>query len=113
MCLIVFVVYCFCGVIQYGGGRGGNNTSGEDIDMHRVVSIRIQHDVSISRKNLSQRVHLLYFLLLLIGEKGFGYAGSSFHRVIPGFMCQGGDFTNHNGKYNMMSRVLFVCDVYM
>ncbi|MFE4518942.1 peptidylprolyl isomerase [Kitasatospora sp. NPDC056783] len=71
------------------------------------MSSNVFFDITINDEPAGRIVFKLYddvvpktarnFRELATGQNGFGYEGSGFHRVIPAFMLQGGDFTNHNG----------------
>ncbi|KAL4264126.1 Peptidyl-prolyl cis-trans isomerase [Pleurotus pulmonarius] len=77
------------------------------VKLAQICLSNIFFDIAINEKKAGRVVFKLYdgavpvtarnFRELATGQHGFGYAKSIFHRIVPGFMCQGGDFTRHNG----------------
>lgn len=82
--------------------------------IEKMTNPRVFFDILIGKMNKGRVVMELFadvtpktaenFRALCTGEKGIGmsgkplhYKGSTFHRIIPNFMCQGGDFTRGNG----------------
>ncbi|WP_328430028.1 peptidylprolyl isomerase [Streptomyces sp. NBC_00443] len=71
------------------------------------MSENVFFSISANGENLGRIVFRLFddvvpktarnFRELATGQHGYGYKGSPFHRVIPEFMLQGGDFTEGNG----------------
>lgn len=81
-----------------------------DILLPGIAAHKVNHyqfDIAIGGETAGRIVFKLFdevvpktarnFRELATGQNGFGYAGSGFHRVIPQFMLQGGDFTKGNG----------------
>eukprot|EP00929_Paragymnodinium_shiwhaense_P120922 TRINITY_DN929_c0_g4_i1.p2 TRINITY_DN929_c0_g4~~TRINITY_DN929_c0_g4_i1.p2 ORF type:complete len:278 (+),score=68.80 TRINITY_DN929_c0_g4_i1:68-901(+) len=82
----------------FGGGRDPRPDD---------VTNQCYFDVSIDGQPAGRIVFGMYgevvpktvknFVELCNAEPGSGFKGSGFHRIIPNFMCQGGDFTAGNG----------------
>jgi len=69
--------------LEIGAGRGADFTP--------LGTVTVELKADITPKTAEN------FRQLAEGPEGAGFVNSRFHRIIPGFMCQGGDFTNDNG----------------
>jgi len=104
----------YLGMVGGAGGSGARGPSMMPDEAARPEDPRVYLDMEVGGRPAGRVELQLFsavvpktaenFRCLCTGEKGVGssgkplhYKGSTFHRVIPGFMCQGGDFTAGNG----------------
>ena len=81
--------YVFCAI---GAAEGqGECTLQVSADGETLGQIRVELRGDVVPKTAQN------FKALCTHENGFGIQNSTFHRIIPSFMIQGGDFTKHDG----------------
>src|SRR5690606_21573632 len=88
------------------GRRRRQKGVSDHCDDHPMAS-NVFFDITIDDAPAGRIVFKLYddvvpdtaknFRELATGQHGYGYKGSAFHRIIPAFMLQGGDFTAGDG----------------
>ncbi|KAB0796227.1 hypothetical protein PPYR_10288 [Photinus pyralis] len=89
------------------GGTTETNSIEKTREQKKLKNPQVYFDINIGKTEVGRITMMLRvdvvprtaenFRCLCTHEKGYGFQGSTFHRVIPDFMCQGGDFTHHNG----------------